>query len=174
MNNSEQMRRKYYVDRVLQGRFLVGLVALEVLLFGVGLFVVYQRMNEAIEQQIFQAHASHEGGVSLLIDVLIQVLPWILVANIIAVLITSRIWSQYLDNVIQSLRQMLSTGANLDFRDISNQMTGHHEVLDIGSAWMARERERNRVIKAAVADLMVDTNPEEAMMALERVKAVLK
>ncbi len=174
MNNSEQLRRRHYVDRVLQGRFLAGLVTLEVLLFGIGLFVVYQRMNEVIEQQIFQAHASHEGGISLLINELIQVFPWILVVNVVAVLITSRIWSQYLDKVIQSLRQMLSSGANLDFRDISSQLAGHHEVLDIGEAWMARERNRNRVIKSAVAELTVDSDPEEAIKVLDRIKAVLK
>jgi len=174
MNNCEQMRRRHYVDRVLQGRFLVGLVSLEVLLFGVGLFVVYQQMNEAIELQIFQAHASHEGGIALLVNELMQVLPWILVVNVVAVLITSRIWSQYLDKVIQSLRQMLSRGIHLDFRDISNQLEGHHEVLDIGAAWMARERERNRVIKSAVAGLTIDSDPEEAIEALDRIKAVLK
>jgi len=174
MNNSEQLRRRHYVDRVLQGRFLAGLVTLEVLLFGIGLFVVYLRMNEVIEQQIFQAHASHEGGISLLINELIQVFPWILLVNVVAVLITSRIWSRYLDRVIQSLRQMLSSGANLDFRDISSQLAGHHEVLDIGEAWMARERERNRVIKSAVAELTVDSDPEEAIKALDRIKAVLK
>ncbi|MCF6280994.1 MAG: hypothetical protein L3J28_02100 [Candidatus Polarisedimenticolaceae bacterium] len=174
MNNSEQLRHRHYVDRVLQGWFLVGLVTLEVLLFGVGLFIIYQNMNEAIELQIFQAHAPHESGSSLLLYELMSVLPWILVANVIAVLITSRIWSQYLEKVIRSLRQMLAMGAKLDFRDVSDQMTGSHEVLDIGAAWMTRERDRNRIIKTAIAELTVDTDPEEALRVLDRVKAVLK
>ncbi len=174
MRNSEQMRRRHYVDRVLQGRFLMGLVTLEVLLFGVGLFVVYQHMNEAIELQIFQAHASHEGGISLLISELLHVLPWIVIINIVAVLITSRIWSQYLDKVIQSLRLMLAAGAKLDFGSISGQMRGDHEVIDIGIAWIRRERERNQVIKAAIAELTVDSDPEEAIKALDRAKAVLR
>lgn len=174
MKNREQLRRRHYVDQALQGWFLVGLVTLEIVLFSVGLFIIYQHMNEAIELQIFQAHATHESGSSLLLNALMGVLPWILVANVIAVLITSRIWSRYLEKVIGSLRQMLATGAKLDFRDISGQMTGSHEVLDIGTAWMARERERNRIIKAAIAELSVDTDPEEAMKILGRVKAVLK
>ncbi len=174
MKNSEQMRRRHYVDRILQGRFLIGLVTLEVLLFGVGLFVVYQHMNKAIEQQIFQAHTSHEGGISLLIGELLHVLPWIVIANIVAVLITSRIWSQYLDKVIQSLRLMLTAAAKLDFGSISSQMTGDHEVIDIGIAWIRRERERNQVIKAAIAELTVDSDPAEAVKALDRAKAALK
>lgn len=170
----DNRRRRHYVDRVLQGRFLMGLITLEILLFGVGLFIVYQNMNAAIEMQIFQAHTIHESGSSLLFNELIRVMPWILVVNIVAVLITNRVWARYLGNIIQSLRQMLASAAKLDFRDITDQLDGNHEVLEKGTTWMRRERERNQVIKAAIAELDVDTDPKMALEVLGRVKDALK
>ena len=172
-NQYKNRRRQFYVDRVLQGRFLVGLISLEVLLIGVGLVVVYQNMNAAVEMQLFQAHAPTKSDSSLLVGELLRVMPWILIANVVAVLIANRIWAGYISSIIGDLRQMLSLAAKLDFRDLSGQIEGNHEVLLKGLEWMRRERERNQELKALIAQLKGDTDPIEVKKVLGRVKDTL-
>ena len=175
MNNKyDEHRRRHYVDRVLQGWLLIGLITLEILLFGIGLYIIYQNMNAAIEMQIFQAHAANESGSTLLLSELMRVLPWILVVNIIAVLITNRVWARYITNIIYSLRQMLVAASKLDFKGVPDQSEYSHEVLEKGAVWMRRERERNQMLKAAIAELSVDSEPVEAQKVLDRVKNLLK
>ena len=172
-NRYNNRRRQFYVDRVLQGRFLLGLIGLEVLLIGVGLVVVYQNMNAAVEMQLFQAHAPSKSDSSLLISELSRVMPWILIANVVAVLIANRIWAGYISSIISDLRQMLGLSAKLDFRDLSGQIEGNHEVLIKGLEWMRRERERNQELKALFAQLKKDTDPSEAKKILGRAKDIL-
>ena len=53
---SYQARRKKYVDTSIQGRLIGALLILEVLIFALAMWFVYQELQTAIDNNLYRVH----------------------------------------------------------------------------------------------------------------------
>jgi hypothetical protein len=133
------MRRRYYVDRLVQGRLLVIMVLLEIAMFTCAMLVAYMDLNSAAALQ--QASAPGVSSSAIVVHELLRIVPWVLVANLIMVLFVGRVWGRYVTSIVVPLRSLLAAVERLDLRG-NGRIDSRHEALTIGRRWILSERER--------------------------------
>ena len=144
-------RRRYYIDRLVQGKLLGLLLLFEALLFIAAMGVVYLELQGADTPVPSVVRVSG----SMLLGVLLRVLPWVLVANLVMVLVIGRIWGGYVKSIVNPLKLLLSSVEKLDLRG-NGRIDSRHEALDIGRRWILKERERNLEIRACISAIGED------------------
>jgi len=173
-----EQRHRHYVDKLLQGRLVVGLVVFEVLLFGVAMFVLYQDLSNVVEQSMYRAHATEHRTLPLLLSELLRIGAVLIAINVVAVIGGTRLWRTRVDAIVETLERLLLSVHALDFRGADEPESGH-EVLQNAGKWRQRERDRCEKIRAVVESLdsnvdSVETQAPEAMQAaLQRLRELL-
>lgn len=166
-------RRRYYIDRLVQGKLLGLLVLFEVLLFIAAMGMVYLELQEMVSLE--SSGDKTPGSGALLVGVLMGILPWVLSANLVMVLVVSRIWGRYVKSIVHPLKQLLSAVEKLDLRG-NGRIDSRHEALDIGRRWILQERERNIEIAACIRSLGedIDVSDQRFREKMRRLLAEIK
>lgn len=170
--NMQDQRRRRYVDHSLQGSLILGLVLLETLLFCGAMFYIYQAMHQAIEAQLYSAHPHGPSILQLLLVQLGRILPWLIVANLVAVWLANRLWARCLGRVIGRLTRLLERVGGLDLR-LPREKAGGHEVCELGRRWLTLERERQLRLRAAFTALEQAEVGPPRRQALEEMRRLL-
>ena len=76
-------RRKKYIDTNIQGRLIAALVLIELLMFTLAMWFVYQELQSAIDTNLYRIHQPHSESRPILLTVLLKAIPWILGVNIV-------------------------------------------------------------------------------------------
>lgn len=146
-------RRRYYIDRLVQGKLLGLLLLFEALLFIATMGVVYLELQGA--DTLVPAVTRAPGSGAVLVNVLLRILPWVLLANLVMVLVIGGIWGGYVKSIVNPLKKLLSSVEKLDLRG-NGRIDSRHEALDIGRRWILKERERNLEIRACISAMSED------------------
>lgn len=183
MNNLEQnntgerppvyRRRRHFIDASIQGRLLVALIGLEVILFAGAMIWLYLDLSAIIEGNLYRVHYADTDGQSPFLATLFTVIPAILIVNLLAVWIADVIWRTYVRRIVNQLRGMLGRISNLDLRAQPGDEHIQHEVIDKARAWLANERQEFKTVKDSLSGLpnTFDGSDEQA---LTRAKVVLR
>ncbi len=166
-------RHRHFIDASIQGRLLVALIGLEVLLFSGAMIWLYLDLSEIIEGNLYRVHYPDTEGTSPFLTTLFTVIPAILLVNLLALWVADVIWRAYVRRIVNQLRGMLGRISNLDLREQPGDSRVQHDVIDKARGWLANERQEFQGIKDRLSSLP-DTIDGSDEMALTRVKVVLR
>ncbi|MDH5409027.1 MAG: hypothetical protein OEY00_10480 [Gammaproteobacteria bacterium] len=148
----QHRRHKRLIDKKVQGQFLTVLVLIEVAIFAIGMFVIYQEMHAAVESNLYRVHQIADDGRPLLIMAMLMIIPWVIGINIILLIIAARIWQRNIQVIVTDLQDILSRVKQLDLRGYHIHAE-HHEVLQKADRWFEVERERYHRLHVEAVDL---------------------
>ena len=151
LSPNHHVRRRHFVDRNVQGRLIVALILIEIVLFAVAMWFVYQEMQAAIDQELYRVHQVAVRSSPVLFHVLYQTVPWIILVNLLVLVTLDRLWGRYVSIIIRKLRVLAQNVASLDLR--SQQYDTEHEVLRQARQWIASEHLRCQQIRQSVQSL---------------------
>ena len=154
MNQPQQhhRRRQHLIDKKVQGQFLTALVIIEVLIFALGMMMVYQDMQAVMEDNLYRVHQHVQGGRPLLLKQLLLTVPWIIGVNIVLLIIADRIWQRNVQVIVAELQAVLEKVRKLDLRGY-HVHGDQHEVLQQAEHWFGVERERYHQLHTGVHQL---------------------
>ncbi len=165
-------RRRRFVDKMIQGQLLWGLIIIESLLFTAGMLVIYADLQETLQNTMYRVHQDLSGGRPILLKELLLIFPWIITANLLLMVIVDRRWKRVVRNIVYQLQDILHRVKRLDLRIYSIQQTDH-EVLQNAKKWLNRERDRNSSLQTRVNDIADQLNVND-VAELHRVRESLK
>jgi len=145
-------RRRRFVDKMIQGQLLWGLIVIESLLFTAGMFVIYNDLQLVLQDSMYRVHQEVKGGRPLLLKELLLITPWIITANLLLMVVVDRRWKRVVRNIVLQLQDILYRVKRLDLRIYPVQQTDH-EVLQQAKKWLDKERDRNAGLQSMINDL---------------------
>lgn len=150
----QHRRNRRFVDKMIQGQLLWGLIIVESLLFAVGLFVIYNDLQLVLQSSMYRVHQEVQGGRPLLLKELLLIFPWVITANLLLVVVVDRRWKRLVRNIVLQLQDILHRVKRLDLRVYHIQQTDH-EVLQQAKKWLDKERDRNASLHARFNDFPI-------------------
>lgn len=151
-------RRRYYVDSSLQRSLMVAMVALEVFLVALSIWLAHWQLIELIDQSMYRMNVAHTGPTLMrLAEKGFVVLGLFAVVNVVALMVAAKIWSRHENLVLQDFAKLIAKTRALDFSG-DPQTCRQHQVLALASTWRALEQARFAAVRELVARLD-GTNP---------------
>ena len=165
-------RRRRFVDKMIQGRLLWGLIIIESLLFTAGMIVIYADLQQVLQESIYRVHQEANSGRPVLLKELLMIFPWIITVNLMLLVIVDHRWKKVVRGIVMQLQDILYKVKRLDLRIYPIQQTDH-EVLQRAKTWLDKERDRHISLQARVDEIpeQVDVNNAEQ---LSRIREQLK
>ena len=115
------------------------MVTMEVILSVIALFALYSALGEAIDQNLYRIHQAETMNLfAQLFTQGMRVLGWILLVNFVALLLADRIWTFYVNCILDSLMTLMSASQRLDFSE-KKGIRCNHDVLAQALAWRHSE-----------------------------------
>ena len=144
-------RRRHFIDAKIQGHLIWSLILLEVVLFAIGMVVIYLDMQSMLDDRLYRVHELSLNR-PLLLQGLWKNLPWIIGINILLILYVDAHWKKRVRPIVMELQDILCKVKRLDLRHrvVNNQ---EHDVLASASDWLKIERERYSAILALCNEL---------------------
>ena len=149
------VRRKKYIDSNIQGRLIVGLLLLEVILFAIAMWFVYQELQIAIDTSLYRIHKPQADSVPILFNALLTTVPWIIFVNLMLLIGLNQFWNKYLVGIVEPLRVIIYRLNTLDLRH-HREVDAEHLVIENAQYWMRQERERCKKIRALTQSLSTE------------------
>ncbi len=173
-------RRRHFIDTSVQGRLLIAMLVMEMLLFGGTMVWLYLDLNQVVESNMYRVHFGSQKGLSPLLREFLYIVPLILLVNLAGLWVADRIWRRSVSRIINTLQSTLTHIGQFDLREAKHAAEVKHEVLDKADEWLAYERLRYRNIQQVSRNLpdkldISDSGAvEQARSALERLQQLLK
>lgn len=170
MNNKslkpEHRRRRHFIDAGIQGRLLVALLGLEVILFSGAMLWLYLDLSQIIEGNLYRVHYADTEGLSPFLNTLFTVIPVILLVNLAALWLADVIWRGHVRRIVNQLRRILVRISKLDLKEESEDRRVHHDVIEKARSWVANERQELQKIKKTVSALpdTIDFSEEKELI----------
>lgn len=169
----QHRRHRHFIDASIQGRLLVALIGLELVLFASAMVWLYLDLSAIIEGNLYRIHYADAGGHSPFLASLVTIIPAILLANLLALWLADVIWRAYVRRIVNQLRRILERISKLDLSERQEDKSVQHEVIDRARKWLAYERKEFQAIKNAV-ETLPDTIDFSDEKELNRAKGVLR
>jgi len=178
-NRYQHRRRRHYIDTRVQGRLFWAMLLLETILFAGSLIWLYQNLGVVIEDNLYRVHFSSGDTGSSLFSVVWEIVPIVVLFNILAIWLADFIWRGYIKHIIKALKKIISQAAKLDLRIISMDLHVEHEVIKKALLWQQHERQRYEEVQKGVTALpseLIDpetdadknNNVSDALMQLKK------
>ena len=170
--NWANRRSCHYVDDHIQGGLVAALLLFEIVLFTIAMLVLRYDLGQIIDEQLYRIHIGSQDGLPVLLKELLTIVPIIIAANVVLVACIDWVWSNYINRIIDPLRELLQRVLTLDLR-AGVSRTIEHEVLDRADDWVQKERERHRELQQLVMGLDADTEAADASKRICEIRQVL-
>lgn len=172
--SSDDRRRTFYVDHIMQKWLLVALVVLECTLTGLAIWALYASLGDIIERNTYRIHFSPDDN--MLRDFFIdgaKILIGTGIVNLTAIIIADRIWAGYVKSIIRGIDKVMLAAQRLDLtaqRDVKRT----HVVLDRVLRWQRAEGLRLRRIRHSVRHLpeSLPKTPAEHQAVLSHLRMI--
>ena len=165
-------RRRRFVDKMIQGQLVWGLIVIESLLFTAGMFVIYTDLQSVLQANIYRVHQEVGSGRPILLKELLMIFPWIISINLLLLLVVDRRWKKVVRRIVMQLQDILHRVKRLDLRVYPIEQSGH-EVLRHAHAWLGKERDRYSSLLSRLDEIPehIDVGNEQS---LHQVRECLK
>jgi len=174
INPGHHVRRKKYIDSNIQGRLIVGLLLLEVILFSIAMWFVYQELQMTIDNSLYRVHKPQVDSTPILFNALLATVPWIIFVNVLLLIGLNQLWGKYLAGIIKPLRIIINRLKTMDLRT-HHEVGAEHLVMVHAQLWMLQERERCKKVRELTQSLPTEiktSTPEEQKFLSETLKAI--
>lgn len=176
--NSRRKRR--YTDRRIQGRLLVGLIAMETSLTCAAVCWLHLRLEQVLERNLYRIHAA--SGDALVSSFLVELgfaVGMMLTASCVLLLLAHLIWARYVRSVLGCFRVELHRLRKLDLRAASPAGVVHHDTLDLLERWRRLEHQRFTSVRSRVAMICAsaaetEPNRQAIRAALHEIRGALQ
>jgi len=168
------VRRKKYIDTNIQGRLIVGLLLLEVVLFAIAMWFVYQELQLAIDNSLYRVHKPQADSTPILFNALLTTVPWIIFVNVLLLIGLNQFWSKYIAGIIEPLRIIINRLNIMDLRSLRKD-GAEHPVIEHAQSWMQQEQERCKKIRELTQSLpsgIKNSTPDEQKFLSEILKSI--
>ncbi|MEO5351088.1 MAG: hypothetical protein H7836_15815 [Magnetococcus sp. YQC-3] len=145
---------RLYVDFYIQMRLLIALLILQVTLTGGGIYYLFFRFKEIIEENLYRMHYATQDLSPLLLGEAGRVVAVMLAVNLVCLLLADRVWVRYVRRLLHTFTQLASKVADLDFCQ-DHDSPDQHAALERMLAWRQKERARLMAIGALSQQLTV-------------------
>lgn len=149
-------RRIHYVDESLQKFLLVGLVLLEAGLAAGLAWLMFQHLNQIIEDNLYRVHLA--DATSLLPQLISQsyfLLGLFFAVNLLALVAVDLVWRRYVHSILRSFMQLMTKKSQLDF-SADPAIASRHQLLDLTKTQREQDRARLTAIRAQLSLLNPD------------------
>jgi hypothetical protein len=169
-----ERRRQYFTDQKLQGYLLAALIAIEVMLVGVLLLVLYADVNAIIEQQIYRIHGIEDDSWPQIFRLVAVSMSLFLVVNIVILYLAHSVWSRYIKATIIEFSSVLDQIIQHDFQTPLSSVSVSHQMMEMVRQWFKKEQRRNTEIDEMLEQLSGCEDRELNANERERLKAILQ
>lgn len=172
--STDERRKTYYVDHIMQKWLLVALVVLECTLTGLAIWGLYAALGEIIDRNMYRVHFSPDDN--MLRDFFIdgaKILIGTGVVNFIAIILADRIWAFYVRSIVRGIDKVMLAAQGLDLT-AQRGVRRTHAVLDRLLRWQRAEGLRLRRIRHSVCRLphSLPETPEERAAVMAHLKMI--
>ena len=108
----EERRSRHYIDRRLQWWLIGLLLVIQVVVLGGGLLLIHHSLAAAVEAQFYRAHPADTSMRELLLHELFEVVPGLLMVEVMALAAVLWGWQRRVDAVIGPLASILRGDAS--------------------------------------------------------------
>ncbi|MDH5444209.1 MAG: hypothetical protein OEY52_01560 [Gammaproteobacteria bacterium] len=157
-------RRRRFVDKMIQGNLLWGLIMIESILFTIGMLVIYIDLQSVLSESMYRIHQEANSGRPVLLKELLMIFPWIITANLLLLLVVDRRWKKVVRGIVLQLQDILYRVKRLDLRIYSIQQNDH-DVLQQAKIWLDKERDRHASLHTRLREIPehIDLNDSEKL-----------
>lgn len=181
MNSKSQQkfiqRRLIYIDGAVQKWLLIALVAFEIILVSVALWLLYLQLQSMVEANLYRIHFSDKPHVDpLLVKNMLFGLGGLIGINIAVLLVVDWFWSRQVNLILRPFTQLLSKVEALDFSE-DMAIAEPHKVVELAHVWRNSERQRLFKLRAEIARLEVSgdfSTPQVQQRTRTTLESILK
>lgn len=144
-SHTHHRRKIHYIDETLQKYLLIGIVVIEAGLTAVLTWVMYWRLNQIVEDNLYRVHFAEAAPmINQLMHEALLVLWIFSVVNLIALLVVDFIWRRYVYSILRLFMELVGKTYRLDFT-ADPEIRNRHQILDLTE--IQREQDRARLTK---------------------------
>lgn len=149
---AHHQRKRYFIDRIVQGRLVMSLIVMELLIFSTAMWFVYTDLQHLIDINLYRIHQVQLDSLPVLVKSLIHVLPWVMLVNVFALIMVDKVWAGYIRRIVMQLDKTFSDLKKLCITQ-PDQTKGEHEVITQAKDWLSYEYQRNQEIRKLIQTL---------------------
>ncbi len=175
----KEQRKHFYTDQKIQGRFLFGLVTLELILAAGLIIYLYFEVNRIIDDHLYRMHSIESTSWGEILSLLGITMSGFIVANLLTLYLAHLLWARYVNSTIDSFSRGLDKVIAYDF-SAPESIQGHHQLLELLKHWLAKEKKRGQDIRKLLDRLtqyegriLDDTAREEINQTLSEYRNLL-
>ena len=157
---TQHQRRRYFIDRIIQGRLLISLILLELLIFGTAMWFVYADLQHHIDTNLYRIHQVQLDSLPVLINSLMHIIPWIILVNVLAIIFVDKIWAGYVRKIVFELENIFADLKHLNIKQ-PVKIKGEHQVITQAKNYLLNEQQRNQSIRELVNALPKELNTQD-------------
>lgn len=160
----KQQRRKRFIDSRLQGRLILLMVALEIIILSTAMFYLNYRFANIIAHDLYSIHRINQAD---MLSAFAEQIGWVVfemgILNAMMLFIAHYIWSRQISSVVQEFRNDLYQIRSLQFIELEHAKKPVHELLTLLDLWYSKERKRvaalkNEIEQANIKDHYLDSD----------------
>lgn len=165
----KQQRRKIFIDGRLQGRLILLLVALEIIILATAMFYLNHRFAGMIEHDLYAIHRiSQEDMLSAFIWQIVRVIFVMVILNALLLFIAHSIWSRQISSVVQEFRNGLFLIRSRKLVELEHTKEPRHELLGLLDSWHTKERNRIAALKQEIDQLNIQDQQQDSDLQILR------
>lgn len=151
-----QQRKKVLIDWGVQGKLMLLMVGLEVLILILAMFYLYGRFDSIIAHDLYSIHRNNQEGLVIAFAGQIgRVAIVLLLVNTMMLFAAHYVWSSQINSVIQGFRSVMVNIGALQFIDAAPAGKPVHELLRLQNLWYRNERNRVAALKQVTAQFCI-------------------
>lgn len=162
-------RKKILIDSRLQGRLILSMVLIEILILITAMFYLNHRFSVIIEHDLYAIHRSSQHD---MLSAFAELIGWVIfgmgLLNAVMLFIAHYIWSQQLSSVMHIFRNVLHQIRSLQLTPVEQGAKPVHELLILLDIWYSKERGRIKAIKQEIA--LIKTSAQYQDSDLQSIK----
>ena len=151
-----QKRKKYFIDSRLQGRLIMLMVALEIVMLTVAMLYLNNRFESIIEHDLYAIHRITQADI---LSAFIEQIGWVVfemgILNAMMLFIAHFIWSRQLSAVVQIFHDNLYNVRSLKFVALEHVNKPVHELLTLLDLWYSNERKCIAELKQEIGQIKI-------------------
>jgi hypothetical protein len=152
----KQQRKKIFIDSRLQGRLILLMVALEIIILAAAMFYLDYRFANLIEHDLYSIHRLNQAD---MLSAFAKQIGWVVfemgILNAVMLFIAHYIWSRQISSVVQVFRNDLYQIRSLQFIELDHFKKPVHELLTLLDLWYSKERRRIAAVKQEIGQINV-------------------
>lgn len=142
----QEQRKQFYTDQKIQGYFLAALIIIELVLASMLMIYLYVEVNNIIEGHLYQMHGVESASWTDIFSLLGKAIGGFIIVNLLVLYLSHLLWERYVSKTLSLFSAGTDKMIDRDFTDSPELKQSNHELIDLMSQWLQKEKQRNERI----------------------------